>query len=681
MVFMEFIFGTGALALGFAVCLSLYIIRQPIGNPKMKEIYDAIRAGSKAYLKRQYKTIAIISIILTLILYFAFDYTAHSGSPITSVSFILGAGASLLAGFVSMDIATRANARAAYAATTGVEKPIRIAFYGGLVMGLFNVALSLLGVATLYSIYKNPNLIVGFGFGASLAALFAQLGGGIYTKAADVGADLVGKIEAGIPEDDPRNPAVIADNVGDNVGDCAGRGADLFESTAAENIGAMILGLAVYTVTNNIFFLFFPLLARAVGILGTLFGFFFVRGGTKDAFKPMRNGMIATTIFTIVAFYFLITSTLGDLNLYYASIIGIASSMVFLLITEYYTGTKYRPVREIANASKTGAATNIITGFAVGLESTLLPVIVISIAILGSYYFGTLFAASHPGVSVHLGGIYGTAVATMGILAVAGMVLGLDGFGPIADNAAGIAEMSHLDKKIRKRLDPLDSVGNTTKALTKGYAMASAGLAALLLFQAYLELVHVQSIDLIQPKTIVSLLIGAVLPFIFASLAIRAVGKAAYEMVQEVRRQFKTIRGLLQGKAKPDYSRAVDISTKAAQREMIIPGLLPIVVPIALGFLMGPEALGAFIIGATISGFILAMMLNTGGGAWDNAKKLIESGFLGGKGSDAHKAAVVGDTVGDPNKDTAGPSLHVLIKLLNTISLVFASAFLLFHLF
>ncbi len=682
---LEFVFAAGFLALAFAGALSVYIVKQPMGTPKMKEIYEAIRAGSKAYLKRQYKTISIISLVLTAILYFAFDYYGHSGNPVTASAFLLGAVSSLLAGFVSMDVATRANVRVTFAAQTGTVKPVRISFYGGLVMGLFNVALSLLGVSTLYVVYNDPNLILGFGFGASLAALFAQLGGGIYTKAADVGADLVGKVESGIPEDDPRNPAVIADNVGDNVGDCAGRGADLFESTAGENIGAMVLGLGLYAFTTNIFFLIFPLLARAVGIVGTLFGFFFVRGKQgEDPMKALRNGVIATTIFTIVAFYFLINYTIKDIYLYFASIIGIVSSLIFLLITEYYTGKKYRPVREIATASKTGAATNIITGFAVSLESTFLPVIVICFAILGSYYLGTMFAANIGLTNAHLGGIYGTAVATMGILSVAGMVLGLDGFGPIADNAAGIAEMSHLEPRVRKRLDPLDSVGNTTKALTKGYAMASAGLAALLLFQAYLEIVHPNTADiiinLVQPKMLISLFIGAVLPFIFAAFAIRAVGRAAFEIVNEVRRQFKTIKGIMQGKAKPDYSKAVDISTKAAQREMIIPGLLPVIFPIFLGFTLGADAVAAFIIGTTVSGFILAMMMNTGGGALDNAKKYIEEGVFGGKGSEAHKAAVVGDTFGDPMKDTAGPSIHVLIKLVNTISLVFASAFILYSL-
>jgi K(+)-stimulated pyrophosphate-energized sodium pump len=678
-IVLQFVFAVGVLALAFAGYLSYYILKQPIGTPKMKEVFDAIRSGSRAYLKRQYKTITIISLILAFILYFTFDYVGNKGFPVTSIAFLSGTFSSLIAGFFSMEIATRSNSRAAFSAKDNSTKPIKISFYGGLVMGLFNVSLSLLGISILYIIFNNPNLILGFAFGASLSALFAQLGGGIYTKAADVGADLVGKVEAGIPENDPRNPAVIADNVGDNVGDCAGRGADLFESISAENIGAMVLGYILFTFSNNIYFLIFPLLASAIGILGTIFGSFFIHSIKGDnPMKPLRNCVIATTLFVIIAFYFLIAYTIKNINLYYASIVGIVSSLIFLLITEYYTSKKYRPVKEIATASKTGAATNIISGFAVALECTFFPVIVICIAILISYYFGTLFALDM-GLNTHLGGVYGTVMATIGILSVAGMILGLDGLGPIADNAAGIAEMSNLGDKIVKRLEPLDAIGNTTKSLTKGYAMASAGLSALLLFQAYLELVHPSAyeivINIIQPKIIVSIFIGAVLPFIFSSFAIRAVGACAFKVVEDVRMQFKKIKGLMEGKAKPDYSRTVDICTKSAQRGMIIPGLIPVIAPVFLGFTLGADAVAAFLIGATASGFILAMMMNTGGAAWDNAKKYIEEGLFGGKGSDAHKSAVIGDTFGDPQKDTAGPSLHILIKLINTTSLVFAPLF------
>lgn len=671
----------GILALVYAVYLTRKINQEEVGTPKMKRIYEAIREGSKAYLRRQYKTIGIISVLLAIILYLVFDYRVNPYRPLTSFAFILGVFCSLLAGYVGMDVSTRANARTTYAARKGMDKALNIAFRGGLVMGLFNIALSLLGVFALFYLYgQDPELIVGFGFGASLSALFAQLGGGIYTKAADVGADLVGKVEASIPEDDPRNPAVIADNVGDNVGDVAGRGADLFESCTGENIGAMIIGVALFTLTKNFYLAVFPLLARSVGIFATLLGVPFVRAKEDvNPIVPLRNGVIATTIFCIIGFFFLVKYTLHDMNLFYASMVGLAASISIVLVTEYYTARNYRPVREIANASKTGHATNIISGFAVSLECTALPVIIICMALLLSYYFGTVFA-TNVNISKHQGGVYGTAVATMGMLSIAGMILGLDGFGPIVDNAGGIAEMSKCSKKIKKITDMFDATGNTTKALTKGYAMASAGLAALLLFQAYLELTHISVVDIALPKVIIGLFIGVLLPFTFASFAIRAVGKAAFQMVEEVRRQFREIPGLLQGKAEPDYSRCVDISTKSAQKEMIIPGLMPIVVPLIVGFTLGTGAVGSLLMGATIGGFILAMQMNTGGAAWDNAKKYIEAGNLGGKGSDAHKAAVTGDAFGDPLKDTAGPSLHVLIKLLNTICLTFGTLFLVYTL-
>lgn len=664
---------SGAIVAGFIALLSaggltFYILRQPLGTERMIEIYKAIREGSKAYLRRQYKTISIISIILAAILYFVFGWQ-------TTFAFLLGALFSLLAGYIGMEVATRANTRTAYAAGVSSNKALKVSFYGGLVMGLANVGMSLLGVTFLFLWYGDPKLIVGLGFGASLSALFAQLGGGIYTKAADVGADIVGKIEKNIPEDDPRNPAVIADNVGDNVGDIAGRGADLFESMTGENIGAMLIGLGLFAATQNFYFVLFPLLARAVGIGATILGIPFVRiKEGDDPMKGMRNGVIATTILSIIGFYFLIFYTLKDVNLFYAGITGLFASLIIVLITEYYTSKRYRPVREIAKSSQTGAATNIITGMSVGLESTALPVVVIAIAVLVSYYFGSVYSVTN-GLNPHLGGVYGTAVATMGMLSIAGMILGLDGFGPIADNAGGIFEMAGGNKKIKKRIDLFDAAGNTTKALTKGYAMASAGLAALLLFQAYLEVAHVQIVNIVSPSIIAASFIGVMLPFIFASFAIRAVGKAAFQMVEEVRRQFRTIKGLMSGKAKPDYSKAVDISTRSAQREMIIPGLLPVVTPLIIGFTLGAEAAGAFLMTATISGFILAMFMNNGGASWDNAKKYIEEGFLGGKGSDSHKAAVVGDTVGDPLKDTAGPSIHVLVKLLGTLSLTFGSLF------
>ncbi len=681
MAALEFLtFVGGVTALAFALYLAWYVTRFDLGTPRMREIYEAIRVGAKAYLKRQYKTIGIITIILSVLLYLAFDLH-NGGLPFTAVAFLVGAAFSLLAGYVGMDVATRANVRVTASAEKGMEQPLKIAYYGGLVMGLFNVGLSLLAVSTLYYLYGSAEMIVGLGFGASLSALFAQLGGGIFTKAADVGADIVGKVEAGIPEDDPRNPAVVADNVGDNVGDVAGRGADLFESMTAENIGAMIIGALLYAATGNFYFLIFPLLARAVGVFGTIAGVPFVRGKNfRDPMVPMRNGMIATTIFMVIALYLLVMGTLGSLNLYFAALTGVLASALIFLVTEYYTSRRYRPVKEIAVASKTGPAVNIITGFSVALESTALPVIIIVVTFLAGYYFGGLFAAEVHLKDAHLGGVYGTAVSTMGMLAVAGMILGMDGFGPIVDNAGGIAEMSKADKSIRDRIDAFDAAGNTTKALTKGYALGSAGLAALLLFQAYLDVVKVQVVDIVRPEIIAGLFIGGLLPFVFSAFAVRAVGSAAFQVVEEVRRQFRQIPGLMEGTAKPDYSKCVDISTLAAQKQMIVPGLLPVLTPLALGFLLGPEAVGAFLMSATVSGTLLAYLMNTGGAAWDNAKKYIETGVYGGKGSDAHKAAVVGDTFGDPLKDTAGPSLHVLVKLINTVSLTFGPLFVLYAL-
>ena len=680
---------TGIIALVFAVYLALQVNKYDIGPEKMRDIYMAIRESSKAYLIQQYKTIGIVSAILAVVLYVAFDLQGHNGTPLVSFSFLVGALFSLAAGYVGMDVATRANARTAYAAQESLDVPLKIGYYGGLVMGLFNVGLSLLAVTGLYYLYGEVELIVGLGFGASLSALFAQLGGGIFTKAADVGADIVGKVEAGIPEDDPRNPAVIADNVGDNVGDVAGRGADLFESMTAENIGAMLVGVSLYAVTNNFFFVIFPLLARSIGIIGTIIGVPFVRARNwKDPMVPMRNGMIATTLIIVVGMYFLIDYTILSLNLYFAALTGVVASLLIFLVTEYYTSHKYRPVKEISESSTTGSAVNIISGFSVALESTALPVIIIVGSLLGGYHFGVLFSAETIGVGAHLGGIYGTAVATMGMLSVAGMILGMDGFGPIVDNAAGIAEMSGAPKELRERIDSFDAAGNTTKALTKGYALGSAGLAALLLFQAYLAEyakeagidVSLVVVDLVKPDIIAALFIGGLLPFIFSAFAIRAVGKAAFKVVEEVRRQFREIPGIMEGKAKPDYSKCVEISTIAAQKEMIIPALMPVITPLIIGFLLGPLAVGAFLISATVTGTLLAFLMNTGGAAWDNAKKFIETGQFGGKGSEAHKAGVVGDTVGDPLKDCAGPSLHVLVKLINTVSLTFVMMFVLYGL-
>jgi K(+)-stimulated pyrophosphate-energized sodium pump len=619
-----------------------------------------------------------------------------------------------------MDNATKANVRTVAAAKeSGAEKALKTAFYGGATMGMAVVGLSLLGVSFLFMLYGGYNAmfnsgsmtltqaatlgrdaasgIVGMGFGASLIALFAQLGGGIYTKAADVGADLVGKVEAGIPEDDPRNPAVIADNVGDNVGDSAGRGADLFESATGENIGGMVIGGLISIATGNLVFLFFPLIARALGIFATLIGMPFVKLNAAEAKHPMkalRKGLMVTTIVSGILFLFATIFLLGNgdfsitfLYLYFCLLSGLAASVAIDYITDYYTGSDRGPVGRIAKASQTGAATNIITGFAVGLETTALPIVSLVIALVTSYYFGTQFAvswnASHVAqITPFIGGIYGTTLATMGMLAVMGMVLALDGFGPIADNAAGIAEMSG-EGGAEETMEALDAVGNTTKALTKGFALGSALLAAQLLFQTFASEVSATKayagkafvVDISNPAVLIAGFIGAMLPFFFSSQAISAVGKAAAEMVEEVRRQFREIPGIMEGTGKPEYGKAVDISTKAALKGMVLPGLILVIVPVIVGVLLGPEAVGAFVIGATLSAVPLALFMNTGGGAWDNAKKLIETGKYGGKGSPAHAAAVVGDTVGDPLKDTAGPSLHVLIKLLSTLSIVFIPLF------
>jgi len=589
------------------------------------------------------------------------------------------------------------------------------------------VALSLLGVAGIFFLYlfflvaeptsapsgytlkswhvvETLNLAVGYAFGASFAALFAQLGGGIYTKAADVGADLVGKVEAGIPEDDPRNPAVVADLVGDNVGDCAGRGADLFESTAAENIGAMILGAAIFGLTDNIDWVFFPLVVRAFGLLASLVGIMLVklRNENEEPMKALNRGYYVSAILGAIGFYFISQEMLGTWQFFVCGIIGIILSLAIVYITQYYTAGEYRPVREIAQASETGPATNIITGFSIGLETTAMPIVAIAIALLASYFLGqdatnyvTLRAGTDMANAQFIFGLFGTAVATMGMLATAAFVLAMDTFGPITDNAGGICEMSKQPEEIRNRTDRLDAVGNTTKALTKGYAMGSAALAAYLLFAAYfqevavkldLPLLQVFTVDIAQPPVFVAALVGAMLVFLFTSLAIRAVGKAAYDMINEVRRQFKEKPGILAGTDKPDYAQCVDISTKGALKAMVLPALLPVVVPIAVGLIwryaypdatnqIAVQAVGAFLMVATIAGILMATVLNNGGGAWDNAKKYVETGHHGGKKSPAHAAAVVGDTVGDPFKDTAGPSLHVLVKLLSTITLVFAGLF------
>ena len=697
----------GALAIFVSLLLMRKINKMSPGGPKVVEVGEAIREGAYAFLKRQYKTIAILTGVLFVLLGFGLGWG-------TAAAFLVGAIASLAAGYLAMDNATKANVRTVAAAKDGAEKALKTAFYGGATMGFAVVGLSLLGVSLLFLIYNgygalfgNNNVvvaadlgreaatgIVGMGFGASLIALFAQLGGGIYTKAADIGADLVGKVEAGIPEDDPRNPACIADQVGDNVGDSAGRGADLFESATGENIGGMVIGGLISAATGNLIFLIFPLIARALGIFATFIGMPFVRLNQAEAKHPMkalRKGLLVTTIVSAILFFLATIFFLGSLYLYFCLLSGLIASVTIDYITDYYTGRDRGPVVKIARASETGSATNIITGFAVGLETVALPIVSLVSALLASYWFGTQFAVQ-AGIDPFIGGIYGTTLATMGMLAVMGMVLALDGFGPIADNAAGIAEMSG-EKGAEETMEALDAVGNTTKALTKGFALGSALLAAQLLFQTYTQetvsyaakvnwvlpvdpLNHsILIFNISNPAVLVAGFIGAIMPFLFSSQAIDAVGKAASEMVAEVRRQFKEMPGILEGTQKPDYGKAVDISTKSALKGMMLPGIIVLVVPIVVGVLMGPIAVGALVIGATLTGVPLALLMNTGGGAWDNAKKHIENGNFGGKNSPAHQAAVVGDTVGDPFKDTAGPSLHVLIKLLSTLSIVFIPLF------
>ncbi|MFA6029028.1 MAG: sodium-translocating pyrophosphatase [Elusimicrobiota bacterium] len=689
------------LSLAFAGWLAHNVLRRDDGTPEMRKISDAIKAGAEAFLRRMNKTIAMLAIALAVVMFAV--YAGVQGNMTTawqtSLSFILGAFCSGLAGYIGMYISIRSNIRAASAARKSLNDALQTALRGGAVSGLTVVSMSLLGVGGLFYLLGGntgdpevmklvPLKIVGFGFGASFVALFAQLGGGIYTKAADVGADLVGKVEAGIPEDDPRNPAVIADLVGDNVGDCAGRGADLFESTAAENVGAMILGTALYPVFG-IEGILFPLVARAFGLIAAAVGVMSVsvKEDETDPMHSLNRGYNVTTVLAIVGFYGAVHWLLkNNLWLFGAGVIGILTSYAFVLITQYYTEYKYRPVKEIAEACQTGPATTIISGFAVALECTALPVVAISVALLGAYHCGIQALTGVEGITRSSAGLYGTAIATMGMLSTCAYILAMDTFGPITDNAGGIVEMSHQAEDIRRRTDRLDAVGNTTKALTKGYAIGSAALAAFLLFSAYLDEVTLltgkafHSVDIAKMEVFVGGLLGAMLVFLFSSLAIRAVGKAAYFVINDVRAQFREKPGIMKGTEEPDYGRCVDIVTTGALKEMILPGILAVGMPVAVGlffklFGIGAEAVAALLMVGTITGILMATMMNNGGGAWDNAKKYIELGAFGGKGSPAHKAAVVGDTVGDPLKDTAGPSLHVLIKLLSTVTLVLAPLF------
>jgi K(+)-stimulated pyrophosphate-energized sodium pump len=721
----------GIAAVAFALYLARDVLSRDKGPQAMQDVGDMIREGADAFVKRQYTTIALLALVGAVVIGVVIsivetrdvaDVPDLAGAPIgimTAVAFLVGAACSMASGIIGMFISVRSNVRTAAAARRSLVEAVQVAMRGGAVSGFLVVALSLLGVYGIFSAYEAligdvtvaeaPFLIVGFGFGASFVALFAQLGGGIYTKAADVGSDLVGKVEAGIPEDDPRNAGVVADLVGDNVGDCAGRGADLFESTAAENIGAMILGVAVFTIAetagwpNPEGWIFFPLVVRAFGLLATIIAMFFIRGSeTENPMNILNRGYWVTSLLSVVGLFIttnLMMNTGGTLGangwpawvwFFGAGLVGLATSVVFVYITQYYTAGSFRPVREIAEASKTGPATNIISGTAVGFETTAVTAITIGIALIASHWLGSQAGLEIEGRDV--GGIFGTAVATMGMLMTTAYILAMDTFGPITDNAGGVAEFSRSEAGAREITDRLDAVGNTTKALTKGYAIASASLAAFLLFSAYIDKVNLiqtnrggellTAVNLADVGVFVAALIGAMLAYFFSSLAIRAVGTTAQSIIIEVRRQFREMPGIMDYSQRPDYARVVDITTRAALRQMVAPGLVAVATPIVVGLLLGYQAVAGLLMVGTIAGVLLATTLNNGGGAWDNAKKYIEAGNLKddqgnviGKGTPAHAAAVVGDTVGDPFKDTAGPSLHVLVKLLATITLVLAPLF------